>query len=168
MTHYPHLSGKHHVFSYPRGASQPYLGAKKCILAHDRSVANLHQIIDLHPAGYFGVADARPVDAGVCLTLHPITENRCAALRNFMPFAAIFLCESESIRAHHGTILQNDAIPQVTAFAHNGMGMGEAILSQTRLRVDNHMGQEGRILADNRSGSYHHVGSNMYPLGDGS
>src|ERR1700677_5004934 len=97
MNEHPYLPGEHNILPHTRRSRQSHLGTNQGILSYRRSVAHLHQVIDLDPAGNLRVAYAGPVDAGVGLNFHLVPQNRRSALRDFMPSAAILLGKSEAI-----------------------------------------------------------------------
>ncbi len=142
------LSGEHHVAADLGRAREPDLRAQQRVLAHTRSVADLHQVVDLRAVGNDGRADAGAVDAGIGLDLDIAADAHRPGLRNLVPGAVIALGEAKAIAADHDPVLKNDAVAEHAALADDGMGMGEEITAHRHAGIEDDVGEQDRSLAD--------------------
>ena len=92
------LSGENSALANLRRSRQPDLRTQQSVFAYVRSVPDLHQIVDLHPAPNASFADAGPVNARVGLDFHIVADDHRCRLRDFVPASFMRFRESRSRR----------------------------------------------------------------------
>jgi hypothetical protein len=153
------LSGEDGIVADVRGTGKADLRAEERVLADRRAMAYLHEVVDLRAATDSRFADARAVNAGVRLDFDVIFDNCRAGLDNFMPFSAVILGEAVAVRAYHDAILKDYVVSQPAILANDGVGMGEEVISNADIRIDDDMGQDGGVFADGTVFADHDVGA---------
>ncbi len=121
------LSGENDVLAHVGRSCQSYLGAEQCVFSHARSMAYLHQVIDLGAPRNPRNAHAGPVDTGVGLDLHLIGDLDRSGLCDLVPAPVLVLGETEAIGADDGAVLQDDMVAYPAAFADDGMRVREKV-----------------------------------------
>jgi len=142
------LPRQNHTIAYFRGAAEADLRAEQGIVADLRSVADLHQVVNLDSTTDVGFADTGAVDAGVGLDFHIVFDHNWGGLRNFVPFAIVSLGKAEAVRADDDSVVQQDVIADAAVLANHGVRMGEEIVADLYSAIDNRVRQQDGMIAD--------------------
>src|SRR3974377_911284 len=136
------------------------------MLANPRAVAYLREVVDLHPACDAGLADAGAVNARVRLDFYVALYATRARLRNLLPMIAIAR-KTETVRSDNRAVLQHNIVAELAILAHNGVRMGEEVVSDARSAINDHVRQKHSVVAkyhavvDDGIGSDVRVGSDL-------
>ena len=97
-------------------------------------MADLHKIVDLHPAPDVSFADAGAVDAGIRLDFHIVFDHDGRRLRNLVPLSFGSLGEAESVGADDDAVLQEDVVADPAILADYRVRMRKEIVADLYAR----------------------------------
>ncbi len=155
------LAGENDAVADFGGPRKADLGAQQGIFSHGRSVADLHQVVDLDAAPDASFAHAGAVDAGVGLNLDVIFDDHRARLGNFVPAPGFGFGEAEAVGANHHAILQENVVTDAAILADDALGVREKIVADPDSAVDHDVGQKYGRVADGYVLANHDVGSKV-------
>ena len=122
---------------------------------------HLHQVVDLRACLHARLAHARTIHARIGLHFHRVLQHRRPGLHNLHPVTLRPLRKAKTIRADHGTVLQDHIIAQHTTFAHHCMGVRQKAVTDLHPGIQNRMCQKHRIVPDNAPVAHHHIRPHM-------
>src|SRR5205807_7507416 len=112
------------------------LRAQQSAFSNFGAVADLNEIIDFCATSDTRLADAGAIHACVRLHFNVVFENRWARLDDLVPLASVIFCESKTVGAHDGAVLQDDVVPQNAVLSHNRVSVREEIVSDASARIN--------------------------------
>jgi hypothetical protein len=124
------------------------LRTEQGIFADLRSVADLHQIVDLDPSSDVSFADAGAVDAGVRLNLDVVFDHDRSRLGNLVPTSFAGLGEPEAVGADDDSVLQENVVADAAIFADYSMRVGEEIVADLYSAIDDYVRQQYGVVSD--------------------
>ena len=97
--------------------ARPTWAHSRVILADDRPVTDLDQVVDLRAGTDAGLADRSAVDAGVGLDFNVVVEDSGAGLQDLVPGAAfvtgsMLTGEAKAVGSDDGAVLQQDIVAE--------------------------------------------------------
>jgi hypothetical protein len=107
---YSGLSGQDHPVTEPGASRNTHLRYQQAVLAYYDIVRNHDKIIDFCASLYPGCAESSPIDRGVGADFHVIVDLDYAGLEDFYMPALFVLGVPVSIRANHGSRVDNDPV----------------------------------------------------------
>jgi len=131
-----------------RRACQAHLGCEDRVLADLSAMADLNQVVQFCAAPDDGIADRGPVYGCVGPDLHVILDDDPAGLADFIKSAVPGRCEAKPVTADNRAILNDHAVSDPAAFAHDHVGVKHHFIPETNARIQNDMRIKGNPRAD--------------------
>ncbi len=131
-------------------------------------MSDQHEIIDLGAAPDARLTHRGTVHARVGLDFDVVFNDCDSRLLHFVPAAVGLLGEPEAVAAHDSAVLQGRAMAHFTTLAHHCVRVGEEVVTDARVAIDDHKAVQHSVLPDLHALVHEAVRSNVCPRPDPS
>src|SRR2546425_4964737 len=131
-------------------------------------MSDQHEIIDLGAAPDARLTHRGTVHARVGLDFDVVFNDCDSRLLHFVPAAVGLLGEPEAVAAHDSAVLQGHAMAHFTTLAHHCVRVGEEVVTDARVAIDDHKAMQHSVLPDLHALVHEAVRSNVCPRPDPS
>lgn len=131
-----------------RRTSESDLSSQQRVFCDVGTVTNLNQVVYFCAAIDAGCADAGAIDAGVGLDFDVVADDDRLRLRNFVPAPGFVFGEAKSVGSNDHAVLQKDVVAKFAALTDYGMSMGEKVVTDLYIAVDDDMSEEHCVFTN--------------------
>ncbi len=120
--------------------ARPGLAAQNVVFAHDTSMTDLHETVDLRSALNTRLAEGGAVHRGQCLNFHIVFDHRNARLRDLVMRALLIFGEAEAIAANNYAVMQVTRLPMRVYSRTDTWAVRREVIANSAAFVDDDMG----------------------------